>query len=354
MKTLYFAIFFSIISKSLLSSNLSNDSLSNGIHVNIENHSFLVNNEYFSAFKEGYTLLGSNFAPILTINSRKIQLKAGCRLLVFSGNSDRSIILPFLATELNKDKFHLILGNYSLSKLNRIDQVFFYENDIIRHYKEGIYMEVQRRVPLTIFVDWQNFIVPNDSLQEKFHGGIISSAKITEFQSHSFDYELSIDIFHKGGQINADPKPPLTIMYNTSAKITYQLSLDKSIHALSAYLLEFYDYSKIKAQNTARGNAILLKYTFKQQKNALGISHWISDYYYAPFGNELYFSKDKNGLFDNSRQVLTMEFTRSNIFDDWCTTNFSSKIHYDIERKHIDYSISLIFDLETNLKIYQF
>jgi len=281
-------------------------------------------------------------------------MKAGYNMLLYSGFSDKAELEPYLSAELIKPKFHLILGNYSINNIERVDQLFFYENNIVRPFKEGLFMQVKRRLPLTIFVDWQNFIVPNDSLQEVFHAGLLSSAHLIKFQSSSFIYDISLDIFHKGGQINADPKPPLTIIYNYTASISYQLKSQKINHAFSSYLLGFSDLSKEPEQNSKNGNAMLFEYTCFFGKNLISLSQWISNAYYSPFGNELFFSEGKNDQFNRNRQVLSLKFTHKNVYEHWASTNFNTTAHYDIEENRIDYSISLIFDLKTKFKIHQF
>lgn len=312
---------------------------------------YFVNNEYFSLFKEGYTMPGYTVSPWLLINARHVEFGAGFVLRSYFEQDNASQMRPAISARVSKNNgFALTLGFFAI-ETHSLDQEYNKECVLTRPYREGILVENNNAIPFVLYVDWLNYIFPQDSAQEIFHGHFSSRLENAEKKSFFATHIFAFEVFHKGGQINADPKPPLTMIYNAKIGCELQKLRDKSVHKFQIALLGFSDVSQNTLSSFAEGYATCVTYSFDWATVHGTMSFWHSNRYYSPFGNELFFSDKYAGGTQKQRNVLSFLVEKRRVFDRWAFLSSAAYVHFDADRQKADYGFSIILHLKDSFSL---
>jgi len=311
---------------------------------------FFIDNEFFSAFKEGYTLPGANFSPTFSLHTTNVHFSAGFTSLYYLEDELDLSIKPIISATIERNNFSITLGNFR-TELNRLDQEYNKELPCTRPYKGGLLITNSNIVPFTFYIDWQNYIHNQDSAQEVFQGHLSSRLKNSTNKPLFFSHLLAFEIYHQGGQINADPKPPLTMIYSRKAGVETQILHNNKKHTIQCIALGFNDISENTLSTYDKGSAINTSYSLEWNKTTGTISFWKSQGYFAPYGNELFFSDKYSVGAQKSRSIFSLHLEKKSIFDKWAQLSTALYAHYDIDNKSTDYGFSIIMKLEDSFTL---
>jgi hypothetical protein len=183
---------------------------------------FTKNNEYFSRIADGYTLYGFQFAPFLSYYpSEKVRIDAGIYLQKDFGNNNFSTIAPIFTVKFELGPFQQIIGNLegSLNHLY-VEPLYDFERVLIDRQETGMQTKfIDDNTFMDLWINWETMIYERDPNLEEVSGGI-SFFRDMHWGAHQLRIPLQFIAYHKGGQIDINPSPILTL-WNSAAGISY-------------------------------------------------------------------------------------------------------------------------------------
>ena len=280
----------------------------------VDNLNFFRNNEYFTAWSKGYTLLGFHLTPTLNYKvGNKLTLKGGVHALRFSGKDRFKKVTPFFSLKYNfTPNLSLTMGSYKIKDHHRLVNPLFNEERILERYIEnGLRFKYSNAtIFATIWLDWDQFIYRNDPFREHFTAG--GSFDVQFLQSNS-DWQLSMPVQfmarHKGGQIDNSGLPIVTLVnYATGIKPAYRLResfIDKI--GMELLYLGYRDLSNKKTWFFSQGGAFFPKALIKSRQAGLSVGYWKSEGFYSPLGHPLFWNIPGENISDK-RKMITNSF----------------------------------------------
>jgi len=183
---------------------------------------FTKNNEYFSRIADGYTLYGFQFAPFISYYpSEKVRIDAGIYFQKDFGNNDFTTIAPIFTVKFDLGPFQQIIGNLegSLNHLY-VEPLYDFERVLIDRLETGMQTKfIDDNTFMDLWINWETMIYERDPNLEEVSGGI-SFFRDMHWGPHQLRIPLQFIAYHKGGQIDFNPSPILTL-WNSAAGISY-------------------------------------------------------------------------------------------------------------------------------------
>ena len=191
--------------------------------IEVDNISFLKDNEYAGSVMKGYTLPGfwlqlkGVYQPL-----KNLKIEAGAHGLVYSGAykypsyayhdiekwkgnqyQKGTHILPYLRAHLQLKSWQLVFGDiYGGTQHNLIAPLYNSEQHLTADPEFGFQaIYDSKRFHLDTWVNWQSFIFEEDSHQEAFTVGLSSVFRFNDEQSPVHTYmPFQVTIQHRGGE----------------------------------------------------------------------------------------------------------------------------------------------------------
>ena len=268
-----------------------------GLYLDIDNLSFVKNNEYYNLIADGYTLLG-NKLDIQSIYKphKNYQVAAGLMLLKYYGKDVFSKAIPYFSLQINyrknsfyigklvtRDRHHLSIALYGFESL--LDKRSI-ENGLEHRYKN-------RHWETDTWLDWEHFIFKNDTTRERLNFG-----QTTTYRKRFHNFELQIPlqfyILHRGGQINVRKKGNgvnnALVIGNMSAGV----SLIKILAQEQKAGIQFHYYAYRLNSDQAEeliftdGSAYNLGVFYSRKTWAVNLNYWKSNHFVAPKGDDMF------------------------------------------------------------------
>lgn len=357
----------------LYSQQPESESLPGDLYLKVRSLNFLKNNEYFnpitvspfnltgnlplpvdkSLWIEGYTLTGFFLRPELVYRAtEKITVTTGIHLLKYSGMEKFAEIRPAVSASLSLGKnTTLTLGALDGSEKHLMFDPHF---DRERMYNSNIEEGLQLRTTgehlfNDTWIDWENYIFPGDTAREVFTFGESFSwttAPIADMFKVSFPVQLQFR--HYGGQISNYPEK-VTTFFNLAGGIRFDLE-PASVRFGKAGLEYLYFINSIipprKDEILTHGDALWIRLHYYYKSLYAGLYYWNASDFFAPLGNSIYASvyKFDSGYVIHSREMLTGAVYLNILPEKWFGLMFGIETYYDLNTKHLDYSMTLHLD----------
>jgi len=335
-----------------------NDSLK--LFFNVKANSFFKNNEYFHPIVEGYTLIGEILEPsLLFISSSDFSANVGARALKYFGTSKLTELVPILRLQY-KAHPNIIVSSGTIStgeNHNMNEAVFSSERNLTDCSDEGIQIISSfKKFKSDTWLDWEQFIFKDDSLQEIFNIGHSSEFLAFDFKNISLSIPLLFLAYHEGGQINRDPKPPLHMTYNYSSGINADLSFDKFNIVVKNSINYFSNASSSLLTEYKKGFGIMNQLFFDSKYLDISLSHWFGDSFFSPKGDAIYQSVSTINSDNNlkNRQMLTTKIFLNQNITKGCELHTGGEFFYDLLQKRTDYYYALYINFKADFFLKKF
>lgn len=330
------------------------DSSDNNLYFRLENNNFVKNNEYFSDYIEGYTLMGYTIQPsIMYYAGSRLRVKAGIHILQYCGVDDFTEVLPTFSihTKLT-NKLDLIMGGLQGDVHHRlIEPVFNPENQYSRPIENGFqFLYNSKKLWVDTWVDWEQFIFLGDDKPEKFTAGLSAEYQLNKPESF---WKISIPAqmvaTHLGGQIsNYSESMQSLANLVTGVKFKHLIGdgFIKSIGA-STYLATYHDLAGNSGWDFSSGSAIYPVAEVEYKYGTLMAGYWHAKDFLAPKGSSLFQSTSnyKPGYYNEYRNIVTTKINFTKTFMEQIKFSATVETYYDIPANQLEYSygLNLIF-----------
>lgn len=267
------------------------------IYLNLESHIFFKNNEYFSRYVDGYTLPGAYILPKLnyypTQNSR---IDLGYNLLTYFGTNTITQHSPYISFNWNIYKdIHFTLGSFSGGFNHKlIEPIFSREYAYTNNISNGARLYIDnKRYFADIWIDWEQFIFPKDTIQEVITGAIDVDFNLLNSPSSKVAISYQAIFYHQGGQINHSTQNLVNTQNHalgTNISFFPELDFINSIY-LSAYYSIFNDNAGYNQFNYDKGHGTYILGGINTNIFNLNLAYWNSDSYVSIKGEQLFVNK---------------------------------------------------------------
>jgi hypothetical protein len=351
-------IFFMSIAPAMCYSQLDNSSFydqmsieeadSNKLYLALNILGFGKNNEYSETTVEGYTLFGYQVNPFLSYQiSGSLRIDAGVYAQKDFGNNDYTEILPTFSIKYKHRDLSVILGTLEGSLNHRlIEPLYDFEGVITRRIENGIQtLLITEDLFLDVWVDWQNMIYQNDPEQEEFFGGLSFAKKINS-GGLTFNFPLQTTVYHRGGQIDANPNPVLTFI-NGAAGIEFNTN-STSVWGVKSYFVMHTSSSGELPYKTGSGIFVNPYLKTKFGLTLMG-SLWSGNEYLTRSGGVLYpsISAYVPSAVDETRTWIMLRALYEINLVNGATLSLRAEPFYDTFSKKLEYSYGLYINVNT-------
>ena len=311
------------------------------LSIEVDNISFLKDNEFAGYFAPGYSLPGLWIQPkAVYYPLANIKVEAGFHALIYHGaNKYPSMayqdianwkgdqyqkgvhILPYFRAQMAlSEHVNIILGNlYGASNHQLIEPLYNPELNLTCDPETGLqFLYESKRIDVDVWVNWQSFIFRDDTHQEAFTVGLSSRLKFNDPSAPLHLYTpMQALVQHRGGEIDTiynnsvqtlmNAAIGLGAVWNTGQSLikNVNLELDAAGYYQQAGTLWPFD----------NGYGIYAKASADIKDFRVKASYWICNDFISMFGCPFYGSvsiEDSQATFDNPQLVyLGVEYSRS-------------------------------------------
>lgn len=319
------------------------------------NGNYFINNEYFSPVAQGYTLTGYFANPQMRYYfTDNLRVDAGLHLLKYTGKTKFSKIQPVYSASYNKNGVSLILGNLNSTLFHNLpDQIYNRELFFTNNIETGAQIIVDKRNFFGEFwADWQQFIEPNDSIQEKFISGIMLEPKLFFHNDVKLSVPIALLAQHTGGQIDTSGLPvntAINFLYGIDFTIDTKLKYLNSVQ-IGATSMHFSDNSNFTNRIYKSGFGFLTHVRLNHKLSYVEFGHWYSDRFLSIAGNQLYqsFSMLQGMQHQEKRHLITLNGNYNYKLTKGVFVGAMANLYYDLRLKQTEYNfgVSIVINRE--------
>lgn len=319
------------------------------------NGNYFINNEYFSPVAQGYTLTGYFANPQMRYYfTDNLRVDAGLHLLKYTGKTKFSKIQPVYSASYNKNGVSLILGNLNSTLFHNLpDQIYNRELFFTNNIETGAQIIVDKRNFFGEFwADWQQFIEPDDSIQEKFISGIMLEPKLFFHNDVKLTVPIALLAQHTGGQIDTSGLPvntAINFLYGINFTIDTKLKYLNSVQ-IGATSMHFSDNSNFTNRIYKSGFGFLTHVRLNHKLSYVEFGHWYSDRFLSIAGNQLYqsFSMLQGMQHQEKRHLITLNGNYNYKLTKGVFVGAMANLYYDLRLKQTEYNfgVSIVINRE--------
>ncbi len=319
------------------------------------NGNYFINNEYFSPVAQGYTLTGYFANPQMRYYfTDNLRVDAGLHLLKYTGKTKFSKIQPVYSASYNKNGVSLILGNLNSTLFHNLpDQIYNRELFFTNNIETGAQIIVDKHNFFGEFwADWQQFIEPNDSIQEKFISGIMLEPKLFFHNDVKLSVPIALLAQHTGGQIDTSRLPvntAINFLYGINFTIDTKLKYLNSVQ-IGATSMHFSDNSNFTNRIYKSGFGFLTHVRLNHKLSYVEFGHWYSDRFLSIAGNQLYqsFSMLQGMQHQEKRHLITLNGNYNYKLTKGVFVGAMANLYYDLRLKQTEYNfgVSIVINRE--------
>lgn len=319
------------------------------------NGNYFINNEYFSPVAQGYTLTGYFANPQMRYYfTDNLRVDAGLHLLKYTGKTKFSKIQPVYSASYNKNGVSLILGNLNSTLFHNLpDQIYNRELFFTNNIETGAQIIVDKHNFFGEFwADWQQFIEPNDSIQEKFISGIMLEPKLFFHNDVKLSVPIALLAQHTGGQIDTSGLPvntAINFLYGIDFTIDTKLKYLNSVQ-IGATSMHFSDNSNFTNRIYKSGFGFLTHVRLNHKLSYVEFGHWYSDRFLSIAGNQLYqsFSMLQGMQHQEKRHLITLNGNYNYKLTKGVFVGAMANLYYDLRLKQTEYNfgVSIVINRE--------
>ncbi len=292
----------------------------------VYNLNFIKNNEYFNFIADGYTLLGSHIYPQIQYNnSENTRFRAGVFIQKNFGETKVEHVIPTFSFQYIKGNHEFTIGNFFAGNNHGVIEPILASEKILRNdvVETGLqYKYKSSKFSLDTWLNWENYIRPNDDFKEVFTLGLSSNI----FATKNLTFPIQFITRHKGGQINKKVRDELDIIdiydiHNLSVGLEYKFILNPENQLITSYhFLLHTTNAPLTEHPFSNGNANYFKLRYIHKSFNFMLSYFKSNKFVTALGNDMFNSYSRkvnnnywNGELDN-RYVDLQEPIRELIF----------------------------------------
>jgi hypothetical protein len=353
LKLTIFLFLFSFLAKAQVDNSLleNNSSISDSKwQLNVYNHNFMRNYEYFNKFADGLTYFGTILQPTVTFNPQKnLSLEGGVFLRKDYGAKALNDNQSTFRINYHPGKWQIIAGQLKGNVSHHLPEAIYnYDRIITNHLEFGNqFIYEDSTLHFDAWINWENMIYKISPVQEVISGGFHGDWKYLNTKTWEVNIPFSFLVYHKGGQIDT-PDRPLQTLLNTAigAEIKYHYN-NKPHHYIfaDAQWMTFNDFSFTKVFPANNGHGIMANLGWKFGHTSLSTTYWNANNFYAVHGAPLYSSSSEQmnnpGYYQSNRNLLFVRL----ISDYNISKNFSISArlepYWDLDNPSFEFSNSL-------------
>lgn len=334
---------------------------SSSLYFNFFNTNFVWDDEFFNDIYEGYTLIGYFLTPQLEYHfTPNLKADVGVHLLKYSGINSYSSVIPTYSVTYHTSDFALIMGNIYGTINHRLPEpMMFHERFFTHNLENGVQTIINKeRFYADAWVDWLNFIFPNDAQQEKLTGGISTEISIIKNKGWDISIPASSIISHQGGQIDTSSAHMKTLLNSAlglrlSKELNYKI-LDKA--SFDVQYINFIDNSPTIESLYPKGRGVLSKIKLGWKDSFFELGYWKAHQYLSMLGNPLYqcVSEKSTAFNKTDRELLTAQLFYSKTIYNGIYLGLTGATYYDIRDNYLDYAVGLTLIIKNNFLIHRF
>ncbi len=326
------------------------DSLKSGsFSVQLLNNNFVKNNEYFGSFTEGITYIGSVLQPELTYAfSRKTSLTFGWYARYFYGLEKTNKSLPVIRFDYNFMKGGKVLFGQLSGQLNHrlIEPIYSSDNYFEKNPENGIQLLIDKfGAQADIWMDWEHYLMPGDSLQEQITGGANIGYDFKGIHQFVFSVKLQALMHHHGGQVDisdaplqtrANIAPGISVEYIPESKVVTEATI-------SSWLVKALDLSPNPTLPYTRGQGVYTTATVENNWIMLMAGLWHGNRYFSPMGDYLFQSVSE--VYPNytqvNRNLLNLKFLFNHKIAPGVKAGIRFESYHDLDNHRMDFCYGL-------------
>ena len=328
----------------------------------ITNIDFLKNDEYFSDYIEGYTLIGYQLRPsIVCYFTPQIAIEAGAQMLQYGGTTKYDNVALLLTAQWRINNWAtLIMGTLDghLSH-NLPESMWEPERQLFDKPEMGVQMKINRpHLNAEVWLNWQQFIKPNDTIPEKFTVGMSAHIKPqrTADAPWTFEVPLQMIVSHIGGQIS-DFSERMQSLANGSATIILRKNFSRHwLQSIGTELQAQFFHAMVdgNVRPFSDGWAFYPQLTFSATNFAMNVGYWRASNYFSLYGNCNYMSLSnyKAEKYSKNRNLIVAEANFYHSVQRILKFAIGGKLYSDVDASQLDYSYHIDLIITPMWKIY--
>ncbi|MCQ2227753.1 MAG: hypothetical protein MJZ01_07595 [Bacteroidales bacterium] len=317
------------------------------IVLHIGGETFLKNDEYFSDYIEGYTLVGYQLRPTLAAYIRKnIVLEAGARIRQYGGTTRTDNVCPIVTAQWQiNPTWNLTMGMIDGHLAHRLPETMWEpERQFTDKPEMGIQVKFNRRhLDGELWLNWQQFIKRGDTIPEKFTFGLRADIMPSDANSQwGIEIPVRLLVSHVGGQIS-DFSERMQSLANGSLSLV----IARKWHG--SYMRKV--YVDINAQffhamvdggvrPFSDGSALFPKIGLQTKNIGASVGFWNARNFFSLYGNPTFMSLSnyKSDVYAKRRSLLTAEADFFHSISDILRFAIGGKMYLDTRASQLDYS----------------
>ncbi len=337
-----------------LPNNEINPGDSNRFSFDFYANSFFKNNEYFSDFIEGYTVIGYIAEPRISFQAgANTKISAGLSALKFSGIEGFSSVAPILTIHHKATSFlDIFMGNINEALAHHLPEpIYGFDTYLYDPTETGLQFLINTKYfESDVWVDWEHFIFKGDPLQEKLTGGTSSRIKVVNNTKGFSCYIPAYTVFrHKGGQINSIDLPMQTIA-NLSSGLILEKNFEGNIEKIffNGIYIRYLDMSPNIQTIFANGYGWYPQLGLNTRWFTFTTAYWNGYHYFSSKGEPMFHNTSSvyKDMWVARREMITSKVSLSRRYRNGLRLGVRCESYYDLGAATLEYSYSffLVFD----------
>ena len=332
---------FTVSGQNFFVTNTPVTSGANSLTLKFENTGFFKNNEFKSAFTNGYTLTGNWIRPKLVyLPSEKVEIELGWHYLLYNGSEKATWSIPWISARIRfLDNWQFILGDLDNSRNHRLISPIWEPERFLSDKPEAGFQFLHRSKQFYFdgWLNWEQFISDGDPFQEHLTAGISAEATLVRSQNIALTLPLQVLFHHMGGEIDSSPLRVQTLA-NTAIGLKTSLSLSYPFISgleFAGYYSSFSDQKGNAGLPFEKGDGIFAIGSLSTKIGQFGLQYWNSENYYSIKGMGLLqsvpgikipysasdYKKEMFQVFYEFEKELTKGFTLGTRLEGWFEQN---------------------------------
>ena len=310
---------------------------------------YFKSNEYFNRIVEGYTLPGYQLWPTLHYRAHEhLTVEAGVWLQKDFGRAGLRRIEPTLSLRLHDEHRRFIFGTLEGTvEHGLIEPLMDFERLLEQRLENGTQLIMEYpRWKLDVWSDWMRYIVPADTFQEQFFGGIYTHYDLLKDPAVHLRLPITATFFHQGGQIDVTPGQPVYTLTHFSGGLEGAWFWPGGFVdelQVKAYYTYFFEWNN-PVNVYPEGNGWYLNAAVKGKFGTLMASYWKGYQFLMPTGGRLYRSLTSNvdnpGYTEQQRELLIFRILSDFHIGDQYKVVLRTEPHYDIGNRKWEYAFA--------------
>ncbi len=332
------------------------------VNANFRGRFFFKNNEYFSDYEEGYTLIGYQLRPTVSLEfADRLTVTGGLQALQYGGMDHFHKVWPFFSAQAKfgdgpfGDIFTLTLGNLPGPESHKLHMGLQNPEDAYTSRPE---LGAQAQVNTEhwsghAWVNWRQYIFLGDSIPEKFSAGVSGTFFFTETARWKTEMPVAAVFDHIGGQISNYPDT-LQSMANLSISPTlWRLNRGgRFINRVGVRLngMLFHSMAGGDVRPFSDGWALHAEVKMVARWLRAEVGWWRSQDFWSPHGLVLLssLSNYKDDVYTKNRSVLTQNLALCFNVTQYGRMSVEFDGYYDTFEARYDYTYGIHFAVDLN------